>query len=247
MKKFALTLLLSVFPAVAASAQELPRSLATDAGVVLPWGTETEVARSSLGRHMSASVALYGRVSFPSDGDVTQDHVTWSDLFDPGLGVSLEGDVLVNVGHEASVGGYLSVGWDTFNGVRNVDDFGDTLDPGEMRMVTVIAGAKWLGWFDPLFFWEGRIGLGMVHTDAVKADFILSGVLFPDQEFFKASNRAVFELGGRVGYGTPNVAVDLGMGFRVLGAPGRGKDVTNFVSPDPLVTFMIELGVLFRF
>ncbi len=240
MKKTALVFLFAACPA-AAFAQDLPGSLA------MPWGTEVGVARESLGRHSSASVALYGRASFPSDGDVTRDHVTWSDLFDPGLGVSLEGDVLINVVHEWSVGPYVSVGWDTFNGVRNVDDVGDTLDPGPMRMVTVIAGAKWQGWFDPMFFWEGRIGLGMVHYDAVKADFILGGVLFDNQEFFKASNRGVFELGGRVGFGTPPLAVDLGMGFRIMGGPGRGKDVTNFIDPDPLVTFMLELGVLVQF
>src|SRR5436190_24096932 len=122
-KRTVLTLLLSAVPAATAFAQDLPGSLA------MPWGTGGEVARTSLGRHSSVGLAAYGRVSFPSDGDVTLDHVAWSDLFDPGLGVSLEGDVMINVGHEASVGGYLSVGWDSFGGVRNVDGFGDTLEP----------------------------------------------------------------------------------------------------------------------
>lgn len=213
----------------------------------LPWGKEVEVARERAGRHASASVALYGRVSFPGDSDVTQDGVTYGDLFDPGLGFSIEGDFLVNLAHDWSVGGYLSIGWDTFQGVRNIDDFGDTLEPDTMDLFSVIAGGKAMGTFDRLFFWEGRIGLGYVHYDAVKADFILSGIPYRNQEFFKASDRAVFEMGGRIGMGTPHFGVDLGMGFRVMGGPSRGKDVTNFIDPEPLVTFMLELGVMIRF
>jgi len=213
----------------------------------LPWGTEVEVARERIGRHASASIALYGRVSFPGDSDVTVDGVTYEELFDPGLGFSFEGDVLIELEHGWSVGGYLSVGWDSFLGVRNTDDFGDTLEPDRMDLFSVIAGGKAMGSFDSLFFWEGRAGLGLVHYSAVKADFIISGTPSPDLEFFKASDRAVFEMGGRIGMGTPHFAVDLGMGFRIMGGPGRGKDVTNFIDPEPLVTFMIELGMLVRF
>jgi hypothetical protein len=231
----------------AASAQDLPNSLSADGGFALPWGTEVAVARERLGRHMNASIALYGRASFPSDSDVTRDGVTFAELFDPGLGFGVEADLLTVVDREWSVGGYLSVGWDRFDGVRNVDDFGDTLEPDSMDLLTVLAGAKILGQFDPFFFWEGRMGLGWVHYDAVKADFILGGTRFPDQEFLKASDRLAFELGGRIGMGTQHFAVDFGMGFRVMGGPGRGKDTTNFIDPDPLVTFILELGLMLRF
>jgi hypothetical protein len=236
MKKLLWTFVLAACPATA-FAQEF----------AMPWGKEVEVARERAGRHATASIALYGRVSFPGDSEVTQDGVTAADLFDPGLGFSIEGDVLIHLAHDWSVGGYLSIGWDTFQGVRNVDDFGDTLIPDQLDLFSVIVGGKAMGTFDPLFFWEGRIGLGFVHYDAVKADFILGGVTYGDQEFFKASDRAVFEMGGRIGMGTPQFAVDLGMGFRVMGAPGRGKDVTNFIAPEALVTFMLELGVMVRF
>ncbi|HLF92614.1 MAG TPA: hypothetical protein VJB14_04080 [Planctomycetota bacterium] len=237
MKKMIWALVLAACPATAAAAQEFS----------MPWGTEWGVARERLGRHTSGSVALYGRASFPGDSDVTQDGVTYADLFDPGLGFSVEGDVLVDMTHDWSVGGYVSVGWDTFVGVREVDDFGDTLEPDTMELFSAIAGAKAVGTFDPHFFWEGRVGLGVVHYDAVEADFILSGTTFADQEFFRTSDRAVFELGGRIGMGTPHVAIALGMGFRIMGGPSRGKDVTNFIDPDPLVTFMLELGVMVRF
>jgi hypothetical protein len=116
-----------------------------------------------------------------------------------------------------------------------------------MDLFTVIVGAKSLGMFDPLFFWEGRIGLGLVHYDAVKADFVLGGTSFPNQEFFRATDRAVFEIGGRVGVGNQHVSGDFGMGFRIMGGPARGKDVTNFIDPDPLFTFMIEIGLSVRF
>ena len=247
MKKIALTLFLAALPAAAAVAQDLPVALAGEPALAYPWGREIGGLHTSLGRHASASIALVGRVSFPDDSDVTSDGVTWADLFDPGFGFSLEGDFLVRVVHDGSVGGYVSVGWDSFSGVRNTDSFGDSAEPDVMNMMTILAGAKSMGWFDPLFFWEGRIGLGMVHYDTVKAGFVLGGTPFDNQEFFRASNRLAFELGGRIGFGTEHVTADLGMGFRVLGAPARGRDVTNLIDPDPLTTFMIELGLRIGF
>lgn len=229
---------------VLAAPQDLPVSLAAEP---MPWGTEMPLVRGPLGRHAVGSIGLYGRVSFPSETDVTVDGVTWADLFDEGWGASVEADVSAVIDRGFAVGAYISVGWDQFDGRTDVDSFGDSVHPDPMEMITVIAGAKSTGWIDNVFFWEGRMGLGLVHYRQVLADFRVAGVLSPDQEFFKESDRVVFEMGGRIGIGTPSFAVVFGMGFRIMGPPARGSDVTTFVDPDILTTFIMDLGVMIRF
>jgi hypothetical protein len=59
--------------------------------------------------------------------------------------------------------------------------------------------------------------------------------------------RAVWEIGGRIGVGNQHIEADFGFGFRIMGGASRGRDVTNFIDPDILTTFMLELGVTVRF
>jgi hypothetical protein len=250
MKKTMLALALGLLSAAAAVAQDLPLSLATEpepAGPAMPWGKEMALVSGPLGRHLMGSLGLYGRISFPDNGNVTQDGVTWSDLFDVGYGGSLEGDIQAVMGPGWAVGGYLSVGYDSFNGITNTDDLGDTVHPHAMKQLSILAGVKSTGWFDPIFFWEGRIGFGVVHYYPVLADFNIGGIQSNDQEFFRASDRFCFEIGGRVGVGSPSFAVSFGFGLRVMDSPSRGRDVTSFIDPDVLDTFILDLGLIARF
>lgn len=218
----------------------------TKVSVSRPGEIGGELVQERIG-HLRASLAIYGRVSFPGDSDVTLDGITYSDFFDPGLGVGIEGDLMPEIGEGLSIGGYASVNWDTFHGVKVFDDFGDSVDPDRMDITTFIVGGKVQGQYGPGFFWEGRLGLGWVHYEKVESTNIFSGVMSTSQEFFAASNRAVFEIAGRAGWGTPRFAVDFGLGYRLMGAPTIGKDAPPSFDPDLLDTLFLEIGFMIRF
>ena len=200
---------------------------------------------------LRGSLAIYGRVSFPSSTEVTTDGLWYSDFFDPGLGVSVEGDLLSYITPHWGVGGYLSVGWDRFDGQSVGFPNGDFLEPDHMDLTSVIVGGKVVQRVSPFFVWDGHMGIGMVHYSSTKwRGFDSLGTPpgpFSGEELFRATNTVVGELGGRVGFGGPHVEVDLGFGIRIMGGPKRGRDVTTFVDPDILTTFMIELGLTVRF
>ena len=63
--------------------QQGPEGRGRGGQVVEEWYTPT----------LHASVAIYGRVSWPSNTNVTVDGLWWSDFFNPGWGVSVEGDL----------------------------------------------------------------------------------------------------------------------------------------------------------
>ncbi len=196
---------------------------------------------------LRASLSIYGRVSFPSSTDVTVDGLWYSDFFNPGLGVSGEFDLLSYISPRWGVGGYLSVGWDRFEGQRINFLAGDFVEADHMDQTTVIIGGKIVDHVTPFFLWEGRMGLGMVHYSAVNWSGVDTGVPFFNEQLFRASNQIVWEIGGRVGFGDRHIQVDLGFGIRIMGGAERGRDVTNAINPDILTTFMIELGLTFRF
>jgi hypothetical protein len=203
---------------------------------------------------MRGSLAVYGRVSFPSSTEVTTDGLWYSDFFDPGLGVSIEGDLLSYITPHWGVGGYVSVNWDRFDGESVGFPNGDFLEPDHMDLTSVIVGAKVIQRVSPFFVWDGHLGIGLVHYSSTKWSGFDSAPTpptppgpFSGEELFRSTNTVVGEIGGRVGFGGPHLEVDLGFGIRIMGGPERGRDVTTFVDPDILTTFMIELGVTGRF
>jgi hypothetical protein len=196
-----------------------------------------------------ASLAIYGRVSFPSDTDVTVDGLWYSDFFDPGLGLSVEGDLLSWINPGWGVGGYLSVGWDRFNGQRINFINGDFAEPDHMDLTSVIIGAKVIQRFSPFFGWDGHLGIGAVHYSSVKwsgFDITIPGP-FTNEELFASTTTVVGEIAGRFIFGSPHVEGDFGFGVRIMGGPRRGRDVSSAIDPDILTTFMIELGLTVRF
>ncbi|RPH41724.1 MAG: hypothetical protein EHM91_09910 [Planctomycetota bacterium] len=193
------------------------------------------------------SLSIYGRVSFPSDTQVTIDDLWYSDFFDPGLGLSVEGDLLAYMAPTWGIGGYLSVGWDSYSG--NTIGFSptDQVKPEDMELTTGIIGIKVLQRVSPFVIWEGRMGLGAVRYSSVNWSGLDAGVPFSNEQLFQSITRAVWEIGGRIGVGNPHIEGDFGFGFRVMGGASRGRDVSNFIDPDILTTFMLELGVTVRF
>lgn len=233
-------------PSLWADLQETRRSPAQmePAG---PRGKGGQVVEEWYTPRVRGSLSFFGRVSFPDDTEVTTDGLWYSDFFDPGLGLSVEGDLLTYVTPHWGVGGYLSVGWDRFGGNRIGFISGDEVKPDDMDLTTVLLGGKVVQRFSPFGVWEGRMGLGLVHYSPVNWSGIDTGVPFNDEQLFKAINRVAFEIGGRIGFGNPHIQGDFGFGLRIMGGAARGEDVTNFIDPDILITFMLELGITLRF
>jgi hypothetical protein len=219
--------------------QQGPEGRGRGGQVVEEWYTPT----------LHASVAIYGRVSWPSNTNVTVDGLWWSDFFNPGWGVSVEGDLLQWVTPAWGVGGYLSVGWDRFDGQRVNFINGDFAQPDHMDLTSVIIGGKIVDRFNPFFGWDGHIGIGVVHYSSVHwsgFDITIPGP-FTHEELFAATTTIMGEFTGRFIFGSPHVEGDLGFGFRIMAPPNRGRDVTTAIDPDVLTTFMIELGLTVRF
>jgi hypothetical protein len=196
---------------------------------------------------LHSSLSFYGRASFPSDTDVTVDHLTYSDFFDVGLGLSVEGDLLQYVTPHWGMGGYLSVGWDRFSGQSLSFSNGDVANVGDMDLTTFIVGGKLVQHVNPFLTWEGRMGVGIVHYRSVHWSGTDLGIPFTNDELFRAITRGVFEIGGRIGFGNPRIEGDFGFGVRIMGGAARGKDVTNAIDPEILTTFMLELGLTLHF
>jgi hypothetical protein len=248
--KLALALLgLSAFPAIASASVQEHLSLWEEPQEVRPGRQEQggEVAEFRVSPRSVISVGVYGRMSFPGDSQVTIDNLLYSDFFDIGYGVSAEIAFTSYVTPQWGVGGYLEIGWDQFNGQTLNFLNGDVLSVGNWDQTSVIVGGKFLQRLNPLVTWEGRLGIGWVHYDSVKWSGVDTGVPFSNEELFRAINRAIVDLGFRVGIGGPHFEVDLGFGFRYMGAAARGKDVTSAIDPDLFYTFTMDLGLNLKF
>lgn len=197
---------------------------------------------------VKGSLSFYGRVSFLSDTDVTIDHVWYSDFFDPGWGLTVEADLLTYVAPYWGVGGYISYNWDRFDGNRLVFGLNDEAEADHMTLNSVFVGGKVLQKLSPWVSWEGRMGLGLVTYSHVQWSGIdpITGP-FANEELFQRITRGAFEIGGRIGVGSPHVQAEFGFGIRIMGGASRGRDVTDAIDPDILTTFMLELGLALRF
>jgi hypothetical protein len=246
--KLAIALLgLAAFPA-AASAQE-HISLWEDPQEVRAGRQEQggEVGEIWISPKTRISLGVYGRLSFPGTSQVTIDNLWYSDFFDIGYGFSGELEIMSFVTPQWGVGGYLEVGWDQFNGQTLHFFNGDYVSVGNWDQTSVILGGKFQQRLSPGVTWEGRLGVGWVHYNPVKWSGVDAGVPFSNEELFRALNRAIVDLGFRVGLGGQHFEVDLGFGFRYMGAAARGADVTNAIDPELFYTFTMDVGLNIKF
>jgi hypothetical protein len=194
------------------------------------------------------SIDVIGRASF-ADGVIVDDpfagDLLFSDIFDPGVGLGIEGNLLYNLHPDWQAGGYVSFGVDWYNGVRAFDEFGNSLEPETLTVETGFVGLKAVDRLWP-FWWSGQVGLGFAHYESVDATEVVGGVARRG-ELLGSATRVAFELTGRAGFGERGVAGFLGIGFRVQGGPDRGADAAPEVDPDVLVAFLLELGLDLRF
>jgi hypothetical protein len=215
-----------------------------------PQGRGGQVVEEWYAPNVKGSLSLFGRVSFLSNTDVTVDHLWYTDFFDPGFGFSVEADLLTFPVPYWGVGGYVSYNWDRFDGNRINFSNGDFVEADQMTLNSVFVGGKVLQRLSPWVSWEGRIGLGLVTYSHVEWSGFDSSKVIPEfshEELFQRITRGAFEIGGRIGAGSPNVQAEFGFGIRIMGGASRGRDVNSNVDPDYLTTFMLELGLALRF
>lgn len=234
--------------AVAQDAPALWTDLAETRPLMLPsQETGGQIVEEWYSSKAKLSISAFTRFSFPSSTEVTVDGLWYSDFFDWGFGGSGEIDLIFFATPQWGVGPYLSVGADRFYGNRLSFFNGDFADVGDMDMVTAILGVKFVQKLSPFASWDGHLGVGIVHYDRVTWSGMDAGVPFGDEELFKPINRGLFEFAGRISVGGRHIMGDFGFGLRYMGGAARGADVSNFIDPDILVTFMLELGLSIRF
>jgi len=209
-----------------------------------------DLLQEEIAPRLRLALSLYGRVDFPGGTDVSADgSVGHSDIFDIGYGLNVELSLMSQLSPHWAMVGYLSVGWDRFSGASDVDmGTGEFFSFDNQDITTFILGGKVLHRFGPAFFWEGRMGIGLVHYGSLGFTDVTGPIADSGLQFFRPVTHGLFDLGGRVGFGSPHVTFDVGIDFRFMGSQAPGRDVNHdVVDPDFFFVFAIDLGVKFRF
>lgn len=198
------------------------------------------------------ALGLLGRVEIPS-GDVSDDGLSYSDLFHTGFGLAAEGEYSLNSGSDwLRISAYASLGFDRFQGDRFTDDVGDSVRPEALDRLTLLVGPKLVFLIDePVFsghliFFEVRAGAGLARYASVDAEFVVGGVR-STHDFFDAGVKSAFEVALRVGISSETLSFGIGLGIWSVGGPDPGSDLSSGVDPDRMSGFMIELGYELRF
>ena len=215
----------------------LPRSLSEP---VQEGAAATEAPRFTIGVH--------GRLVYP-DGTITNpdyafvQEVDFSDLFEDGEGIRLELGLLWTLDADWSLGAYLVIGVDSFEGKTFVDNVGDEIKTRNMDARSFLIGFRGVYGGSDGPFVDLRTALGLVSWEDVRADFTVGGTSYPGISFFEATSQFAFELGVRVGYRAGIVAFTFGLGMTVSGGPERGSDVTDVIDPSSVLSVALELGI----
>ena len=212
-------------------------------------GATLNLFQREISPNLRFALSIEARLDVPGDTSVDSfDNIAYSDIFDVGYGLSVEASLMSWLTPHWAMGGYLAVGWDRFSGASNVDmGTGEFFTFGDQDTVTVIVGGKILEKFAPFWFWEGRMGIGLVHYGQLTFTDVTTPVAVSGLQFFKSVNHGLFDLAGRLGVGDSRITFDVGLDFRFMGAEARGRDVSNVVAPDFFFVFAIDLGLSIRF
>ena len=191
---------------------------------------------------MTGSVMLYGRFT-AIDGDVEPAvPVDYSDIFGTGTGFMIEGSLLWESG-DWLLGGYISLGSDSFGGKKDTDAVGDSLEADDMDITTILFGFKGLYSLGEGFYVDAHGGIGIANYSSVDGTLTIGGTPFAI-EVFGSTSAFAFDFGTRIGYSTGHFVADLGFGFRFQGAPDGG-DLSLDTDIPAMAAFEIGAGVRF--
>jgi hypothetical protein len=207
--------------------------------------------------HLGLAASAQARVSIPfgtadpgvvrvNGNVITIDHrVDYLDLFNPGLGVTLEADVLSRppdrpaYARETALGGYVAAEWDWFGGTSADADPGIRIRPDSLELASFLVGFKAEGGIEGPLYGDFRAGLGAVHYPSLQADFAPAGFPGSRGELFAESWAFAMEVRLHFGWREGPLGVFFGFGTRILAPPARGAN-----SPlDPGLLFLLDFEV----
>lgn len=208
------------------------------------------------------SASLQGRVAIPfgaaDRGDtfvsgnviVITNRISYLDLFSPGLGFTVEADLMARpppprpggVPWERSpaMGGYVAFEWDWFDGGSATDNAGTRIEPETLRLPQVYVGFKAQGTVQDDFFGELRFGLGGAHFPSLGATVQPAASLPSKQEFFQEAWTFAMELRLHFGWRAGPFALTFGLGGRLIAPPESGRGIS--MDPAELWTLDFEAG-----
>ena len=214
------------------------------------------------------SVGAFGRYSWPfgtvEDRDAViagntiliPDHLRYGDLFDDGVGFSLEASLMIfrppreqrGANGQAPPKGpyaglYVALQSDSYEGNR-INGGGGFIDAGDMDLYAILAGLKVTTNVDSGLFGEARLGIGVVEYDPVSARVSLSGGGEDTQELFEESRAFAAEFRCRFSARLGPVRLAGGLGFRYMGGPQEGSgSLGALVDPGAFWSIDLDLGV----
>jgi len=176
--------------------------------------------------------------------------IDYSELLNPGLGFTLEADVMSKPPppppggppweRTPAMGGYVAFEWDWFGGSRMTDDVGSSIRPETLKLPSVLVGFKASGTVEGNFFGDLRFGLGAAHFPSLEATFQQQGGPEFRGELFADTWAFAMELRLHFGWHLGPMAFVFGLGGRLMSPPRAGRNV-NF-DTGALFTFDLELG-----
>jgi hypothetical protein len=195
------------------------------------------------------SLSLRGRFS-GLFGDVAGASLGYDDLFDVGFGLST--DVRYSWPDRSPRFGLgASFAYERFDGLRVVDDLGDSYEPEGLEVLSVVVGLSFLAHGSTPegsgVRFEAFFGGGASWNPSVNATFLFSGNPPVVAEFFRSSVQGFGELALRFGVFGEHFAFTLGLRFRLGEGLEAGSGVTTVIAPDWAFLFTGELGWEYRF
>ncbi|HZE97165.1 MAG TPA: hypothetical protein VE981_09060 [Planctomycetota bacterium] len=217
--------------------------------------------------HFGMTAALQGRVAIPlgaadrgdtfSSGNVIviANRMSYLELFNPGLGFTLEADLMVRPPppvpggppweRTPAMGGYVALEIDWFDGGSATDDFGTKVTPETLRLPQVYVGFKAEGTVQENFFGDVRVGFGAAHYPSLMAKIRPAGLPETDREFFQDRWTFAMELRMHFGWRAGPVAIIFGLGGRLIAPPTEGDAIS--MDPGAFWTLDFEAGVQIGF
>jgi hypothetical protein len=183
---------------------------------------------------------------------VIEDHLSYVDLFNVGVGVTLEADLMFRPPppvpggppweHSPAMGAYVAFEWDWYGGNSAVDASGTRIRPDTLEIPSIFVGFKAAGTVREDLFGDLRFGVGTAHYPSLDAEIRPPGGFERTTEFFQETWTVAVELKMHFGYRLGPAAFTFGLGGRLFGPPNMGSRVDL----DPSVFFNLDLEVGFE-